>query len=209
MVINNSSIDWDVTNEIKKSFSKSSKNYNDLLYVLLFLIFALLFFVLFPHFSHRHYIWNPKNISVIEINWVNFDVSDVKVLWIPENVFDEIINEPEWSEYLLWEKKNVLFIYWDWCPYARDYDNQISKSFSETPLLKSYYSKIIIKVPQSYTLYCRNEYCPRIRLESVCWANFCIINPMAKEIIVDGSHKPSQISLLLNAYMSWNDKLLK
>ena len=158
-----------------------------------------------------------KEINEVMVDNKMVPVSNVKVVKISEWVYDSM----EWDErskYLVWSSKKVMFIYWDGCRYARAYNNQIEKAL-EDKMLSYNYQKEIIKVPQQEELLCSKWYCtddkkecyafcPSTRLRYVCWANLCIINPIAKEIVVDESQNYEQIPILLKSYLDWNNKSL-
>lgn len=198
-----------IEDEIKNEFNKNNKNRSNGLFLILgLLIFFLILFRLYSRYQHNKYIGDSKVIPFVEFNWENVSISEVTVVKIPDNVYDSIWSDSEWSEFLFWDKKNILFVYWDGCPYASAYENSISKTFSDKSFLNNYYSKNIFKVPQSYTVSCHNPNCPRFWLWRVCSASFCIINPKAKEVIVDKSQNSLQIPVLLDAYYLWEEKTL-
>ena len=200
----------DIDNEIKNNFESNSKSpFGFVILILLLIVWALAIF-----FHHRNqriaYYWDEKKISSVMLDWVTYSLSDVKVLSIPDEVYDSIWDDSSWSEYLLWSKNHMLFIFWDGCPYARAYNYMIEKTFSNDTSLDLVYSKDIAKVSNSRVIECHNEYCPELRLNRVCGTSFCIINPVVNEIVVDWSQNPEQIPILLNFYADWKDlSLLK
>jgi len=200
---------FDIDSEIENDFKKNSKiSFKSL--ILVFLCIALLFVFLKFH-SHNTLSWYTsmeKKIEYVESNWEKIYFSDLKVVKIPQKVYDSVWKNPKWSEYLFWEKKRILFIYWDWCPYARAYDSEIERAFFSDKSLWDNYLKEIVKVPQLRTLECTTQYCPEIWIEHFCGGNLCIINPVSKEIIVDNSHDEKQISSLLKLYADRSNKEL-
>lgn len=165
-------------------------------------------FKLYSNYHHINYIGDSMIIPFVEFEWENVPLSDVSVVKIPDIVYDSIWSDSEWSEFLFWDKKNILFVYLDDCPYARAYNNQTENTFSENPLLNYSYSKNILKVAQSYVLECSSRYCPSMWLDRICGAKFCIINPNVKEIVVDSSQNPEQIPTFLDFYENYDDKML-
>ena len=199
----------DIEHEIENDFMKwNKKNSKGLIIVLIFSLSLIIFFRLYSNIRAKSYIWQSKTIHFVEFEWQKVYLSDVEVVKIPDRVYDAAWIDNEWADFLFSDIKNLLFVYWDGCPYARAYESQINKVFSDDYSINNLYLKNIIKVPKSYSVTCHSEYCPRMRIGRVCSADFCIINPMAKEIVVDSSHDEKQISVLLKLYADRNDNEL-
>ncbi len=207
--------------ELKSDFkkSKSDKKSNYLIYFwAVVLIVCIYFFTHTGNFRAREV---SKSIDSLLVDWEKVELSDVKIMKIPQEVYDsmeidpsipqEAYNQMDRSreQYLLWDKKRILLITWDGCPYARRFRKELDNVFDKNAYLTRYYDKYIKETWQYVTLSCLNGYdCASIWLFENCWEWICIINPMAKEVIVDTSQKTAQILPLLKSYDTWDDRPL-
>ncbi len=206
--------------ELKSEFNKYKKNKksNFLIYILAaVLIFWIYLFIHKDKNNEIHEV--SKSLDYIQINWENIELSEVKIIKIPQEVYDSIGKEsdipPEiynqisnygemlnLDEYLSWDKKRLLLITRDGCPYARKFHNAINKAFNDNEI-NSYYSKDIKTTWKYFSFPCFDgEICASTRLFDKCWEWFCIINPITKEIIADTSQNANQILPILKAYKS-------
>ena len=113
-------------------------------------IFIIILIVLWVYrikdgfFEEDDKLFVEKKINEVKVDNKMVPVSNVKVVKISEWVYDSM-EWDEWSKYLLWSSKKVMFIYWDGCRYARAYNNQI-KNTLEDKMFSYNYEKEIIKV---------------------------------------------------------------
>lgn len=179
-------------------------------YILIICVFIIwIHFLKDGLFGRPNSLFKEKKIEQVsyENTWSN--VKDVKVIKIPQSVYDSMDGD-ERKDYLLGDKKRIMFIYRDGCPYAREFYQSISSSIKKD-MLSTYYDTAFIRVPQTEKIYCSHVYCtnnkkncwyacPSAWFRDVCWWEFCIVNPASREVIVDESQSETQISILLNSY---------
>ena len=212
----------DIYQELKSDFdnNKSNKRNKFLIYILPIAIILCLY--LFLHSDNKKVHEVSKAIEQVQVDWETVEVSNVKVINIPQEVYDSMEIDPNIpqeiynqvnidrsrEQYLIWDKKHILLITWDGCPYARKFHKELDNIFDKTPHFIRYYTKDIKETWQYIEFSCINEYCASIRLFENCWEWICIINPMAKEIIVDNSQNYKQIFPLLEWYEARNNESL-
>ena len=205
----------DVYQELKSDFNnnKSNKKSNYLIYVLAILLIVCIY--LFIRGDKSNKIREvSKSLDYIQTNWETVKVSNVKIIKIPQEVYDSMEINPDIPQevynqvhidrsrekYLLWNKKRILLITWDGCPYARKFRRELDDVFSKNTYLTRHYDKDIKETWQTISLECLDTNCASIRLFQNCWEWICIINPIAKEIIADSSQNAKQILPLLESY---------
>lgn len=216
LVVNGEKYDKEnIYQELKSDFNnnKSNKKSNYLIYVFVVLLIVCIYF--FIHGDKPNKIREvSKSLDYVQVDWETVEVSDVKVKKIPQEVYDSMEIDPNvsqeiysqanidrsWEQYLLWDKKHILLITWDGCPYARKFRKELDDIFDKDSHFSHYYDKDIRDVWQHIELSCFDRNCASIWLLENCWEWICIINPMAKEIIIDNSQDSKQIFPLLEWY---------
>ncbi len=208
--------------ELKSDFNggKVNKKSNFLVYALVILLIICVYVFVYKGGNKVRDVSN--SINHIPVDWEIVEVSDVKIMKIPQEVYDSMEIDPNipwevynrvdrsWENYLLWDKKRILLITWDGCPYARKFRKELDNIFEENAYLSRYYDKDIRETWQTVELSCLGKICSSIRLFENCWEWICIINPVAKEIIVDNSQNFKQILPLLQSYsMREKESLVK
>ena len=167
-------------------------------------------------YIYKHVDWNaPKKqrITSVEINGQTVPLHQVKIEQIPQAVYDSMKDNPHWSNHLTGNKKRVLLITWNGCPYARAYRQALDKVFKKGSPLQKQYVKDIEVTGQSVGGSCKGPLaasCPLMWIMDHCMGGICIINPQTHEAIVDESQNAQQILPLLTAYAAWTtEPLLK
>lgn len=186
-------------------------NRNAAVDVIVFLLtIAAIGFVVFKMSGDEPSIPKNQRIGFVEVNGKDVIVQDVHWVKIPQAVYDDMKIDPRWAEHLKGNKKRVLLITWDGCPYARAFHKELDSAFGKSNVFGRYYVKDVEVTGQSVSGNCNNMNCPFIWIMNNCMNGICIINPMTKEAIVDSSKNPKQILPLLMAYAKWeNDSLDK
>ncbi len=156
------------------------------------------------YFSVDWHAVTAHKLSAVQVNGKTIALQDVVALKIPQEVYDGIKDNPTYKEYLFGNKKQVLLLTWDGCPYARAYKNALTKAF-KFELLKKYYTENIVVTGQSVSVSCNANHlnCPEAWIKQNCLGKVCIINPFTKEAIVDASRDANQILPLLMAQATW------
>lgn len=207
-----------VYEELKYELKKNNKRKNNNIYKYILIAVILFFTYSYIHNSINWVQAKEQTINYIEIDWQATEVSDVKIMQIPQKVYKSMedldsssdyyknINiDKSRDQYLTWDKKHVLLITRDWCPYARSFHKELNKIFENNYNLQFSYTKDIRTTWQKYSISCINENCPAIRLNNYCSEWICIINPNTKELIIDTSQNSKQILPLLKAYDKRNN----
>lgn len=200
--------------ELKSDFksNKVSKKNNFLIYVWIILLIVCVYVFTRKGFGEVREV--SKSIDSIRVDWERVQVSDVKIIKIPQEVYDSMEIDPDIPQevynqvnidrsrekYLLWDKKRILLITWDGCPYARRFRRELDNVFEKNAYLTRYYDKDIKETWQYIEFTCFDKNCASIRLFENCWEWICIINPIAKEILADSSQNAKQILPLLESY---------
>ncbi len=158
-------------------------------------------------YCYKHIDWNrpkKKSISFVQLNKKIIPLQHVYVEQIPQAVYDGIANNATYKEFLLGDKKQVVLITWNGCPYARAFRQALDQAFKGTNL-KDFYKQNVVEVPQSssYSCHSDNLNCPQAWVMSHCASGFCIINPLTREAILDRSQNAQQIFPLLASYITW------
>ena len=151
--------------------------------------------------------WDVRTqaVKVLEIGEQTWPVSGVKVVQIPQNVYDSMERAPQWKEHLLGDKKRVLLMTWDGCPYARAFKNSLQEVFKDAQIQKAYTLEQATAAQLQAVLQT-----PCRWIMDHCMAGICIINPRTHEAVVDSSQNAGQIVPLLEGYSSWDkEPLLK
>ena len=216
----------DIYKELKSDFKKNrtNKKHNYLIYILAIVLIVCTY--LFIHGNNKIH-ETSKPLDYIQLDWEIVELSDVKIIKIPQKIYDSIEENSNVSqemynqlsrygdvisldEYLSGDKKRVLLVTRDGCPYARKFHNAINKAFTEYDV-SSQYSKDIKTTWKSFSFPCfYGEVCASDWLFNICWEWFCIINPITKEIIADTSQNTKQVLPLLRAYkLRYSEPLLK
>lgn len=161
------------------------------------------------YYGYKHIDWNPpkkKVITVVEVNGKTVPLGQVHAIQIPQEVYDSMADNPEWKGHLLGDKKRVLLITWDGCPYARAFKQALERAFT-TKYIDNFYTQDIVVTGQTVWGSCQGpqqEICPKIWIMNHCMGGICIINPKTHEAIVDESQNAQQILPLLAAYAKWD-----
>ncbi len=165
-------------------------------------------------YAYKHIDWNPPKkeaIYAVEVNGKTVPVSEVRVEQIPQEVYDSMKDNGRWANHLTGDKKRLLLITWDGCPYARAFHSELDKAFGKSGYFDKYYVKDVEVTGKSVGGYCEGplaEHCPLIWLMHNCINGICIINPKTKEAIIDESQNAKQILPLLMAYATWDTEPL-
>lgn len=173
------------------------------------LIIFLLALASIAVYIYKHIDWDKPKIHVISAVQVNnkmVPVSEVKVVQIPQATYDSMKDNPQWAHHLSGNKKRVLLMTWNGCPYARAYHAALDRAFGKSGIFNRYYIKDIEVTGQSVSGNCRGElaeHCPLVWIMNNCMGGICIINPLTKEAIVDRSQNAKQILPILMAYATW------
>jgi len=125
-----------------------------------------------------------------------------KVKNIPQEVYDSIENNSEFSQYLQGPKKHVFTLSLRGCPYAKAFANAIDQAFLEEEIATAY-QKDIVPIGRSEYLNCNGKQCPRMYLFNTCGQGLCIINPAKRQIVVEKSRSKERLMYLLAAYKDW------
>ena len=145
-------------------------------------------------------------ISQVQVNGKIAKVNNVKVVEIPQETYDSMTNNPKWKEHLSGNKKRVLLVTWDGCPYNRAFKQALQKVF-KFPKIGNFYIKDIILTGQEITVRCEGDLpwnCPMKWIMDHCANRICIINPKTHEAIIDGSSNTDQVLPILAAYAQWD-----
>ena len=158
-------------------------------------------------YCYKHIDWDRpqrKNISFVQLNKKIIPLREVYSEQIPQAVYDGIANNGTYKDFLLGDKKQVVLITWNGCPYARAFRQALDQAFKNTDLNK-YYKQNVVEVGQVFSASCNSDHlnCPQVWVMNHCGGGFCIINPQAKEAIIDKSQNAKQIIPLLQAYKTW------
>ena len=137
-------------------------------------------------------------------------ISSVKMTQIPQRIYSGAMNNPEFLDELVGNKKRVLMLTWSGCPYKVAFKNKLEQALSRPELRNEYEPHIISRSSRTFTYSCNSKdlYCPVAWVAENCMGNICIINPKTKEAIVDSSHNAAQILPLLTAYATWDNEPL-
>ncbi len=158
---------------------------------------------------YTHMDWNAlksRRIFWVSVNGKNVPLHQVKVVQIPQTVYDSMAENPKWKEHLLGNKKRVLLLTWDGCPYARAFKQSLEQIFKQTAISRAY-EKDIVVTGQSVEGFCKGDlakHCPLMWILDHCMNGICIINPQTREAIEDHSKDARQVWALLTAYSSWD-----
>lgn len=224
VIIKNEPTKKDIYQELKSDFKKqwTYKKSNFLTYILAIILIICIYLFIHKEINTVHEV--SKSIDYIQVDWKNIEVSEIKIIKIPHQVYDSMEINPNIPQevynqinidrsrekYLLWDKKHILLITWDGCPYARRFRKELDNVFNKNTYLTRYYDKDIKETWQYIEFSCFDKNCASIRLFENCWEWICIINPVAKEIIVDNSQNAKQILPLLKSYENrQNESLIK
>ncbi len=173
-------------------------------------IIVLLCLVGLGYYAYKHIDWNApkeKQISFVQVQGQTIALENVKAVQIPQQVYDSMADNPQWKEYLLGDKKRVLLVTWDGCPYERAFKRAVQKIFTFKNIT-NYYTSSIVNTGQSISVRCAGDLaqsCPMMWIMDHCVPGICIINPKTHEAIAAKSHNASQIAPLLSAYATWDD----
>lgn len=207
----------DFYQELKSDFKKNwtGKKTNYLSYILAVIAILGIYFFIHKTTTPERAPEVSKTLEYIQVDWEITKVSNVKILKIPQEVYDNMEMDPNIPQeayndidksrekYLLWDQKRILLITWTGCPYARKFRRELDNIFSKNRDVASYYLKEIKETWQTVKLYCLNGYdCAWIWLFENCGEWICIINPITREVIADSSQDAKQILPLLKAYKS-------
>ena len=129
-------------------------------------------------------------------------LKDVKIVSIPDEVYESIKQNSAAAKYLQGNEKYVLMMYTRGCPYARAFKNAFSKLFA-TNAYRPYYRKHIFELWGSTWISCNTATCPKLWIFENCGQGICIINPKLRKAVIDNSQDASQIELLLEKYKEW------
>lgn len=159
----------------------------------------------------------PKDhqLAFVNVNNKKITMQNVHVMQIPQEIYDSVTINPQWSVHLFGNQKRVLFVTWDGCPYLKAFRQALDTAFNKSSVFHRYYTRAIQFRPQTLVVTCRDAQgkptkdCAMWWLSEHCSNNICIINPLTKEMVVDESHNPKQLLPLLMAYSTWNEPLLK
>ena len=151
-----------------------------------------------------------QTIPFVEVNGKKVWVDQVKVVQIPQEIYDSIPDNAHWAGHLQGNKKRVFLSTWDGCPYRRAFHHELDKAFGKSGVFKKFYVKDVEETGQSIVVRCSSpkNICPMKWLLDHCMGNICIINPQTHEAIVDDSHDAKQILPLLMAYANWDKEPL-
>ena len=150
-----------------------------------------------------------RDIPFVQLNKKIIPLQNVYAEQIPQAIYDGIANNGTYKEFLLGNKKQVVLITWNGCPYARAFRQALDQAFRNTNL-NDFYKQNVVEVPQSssYSCHSDNLNCPQAWVMDHCANGFCIINPQTKEAIMDSSRNAKQILPLLAFYMTWEKEPL-
>jgi len=131
-------------------------------------------------------------------------IPHVKKVPIPEYVYQSLYNDTKFKRYLTGNQKYIILFTYNGCPYVKAYENGFRQHF-EQDNYGEYYRKRIINVGRVVSASCPNHTmeCATIWVYQNCFGNLCIVNPVAKQVIVDESHDAKQLGTLLNKYKEW------
>lgn len=163
-------------------------------------------------YTYKQIDWNApkqKSISHVNIDGKMYPLQGVRVVQIPPAVYDSISANTPYKDFLLGDQKRVVLITWNGCPYARAFRHAFDKAFRFKELNQNYKPRVI-EVGQTVSFSCNSDNlnCPKAWVISNCINGFCIINPQAKQAILDGSRNAKQIIPLLVAYAKWTQESL-
>lgn len=154
--------------------------------------------------------WVPperKNLSVVTVQGKQIPLEHTWILKIPPQVFSRLDLYPKDARYLTGPKKQVLFINADaTCPVTKQFGEELSK-MAQTPEFSKYYDLTKIPFGDPCKVEADTYYCPRWWAMRYC-GNACIINPKTQEVIADFSQEIGQFSIILDAYVNWDEEPL-
>ena len=140
----------------------------------------------------------------------------MKVVKIPQTVYDNMSKTTQCSEHLTGDKKRVINPYFGWD--LRNVKTSLQQAFEDDKEIRDAYvldlgggpSQIYTEIPDNAT-----EEDLRKAVQTACYwmwdhclENACIVNPATHEAIIDSSQDPAQILPLLTAYVDWNTESL-
>ena len=150
-----------------------------------------------------------KKIRSVTIEGDKMAVSNVHAEKIPQAIYDGISDNPQYKEFFLGNKKHIVMLTWDGCPYRVAFKNKVKQALAH-PALKKKYNMDIVPTGQTFYADCNSNHlnCPTVWVANHCMGSICIINPQTKEAIIDDSHDPEQILPLAAAYVNWDEEPL-
>jgi len=150
-----------------------------------------------------------RDISFVQLNKKIIPLREVYAEQIPQRIYDGIANNGTYKEFLFGDKKQVVLITWNGCPYERAFRHALDQAFQSTNLA-DFYKQNIVEVGQTVSFSCHSDNlnCPQAWVMEHCASGFCIINPQTREAIVDHSKDAKQILPLLASYMVWEKEPL-
>lgn len=126
-------------------------------------------------------------------------LKEVRLLPIPDKVYDTIPNDIKGSRYLTGNKKYVVMVLPSSCPYASAYKRALNELFKEQGY-SEYYRKRLIT---AHWTTCQTEDCSILWLYNNCGEGVCIINPQRRQVVIDNSQDRKQLPVLLEKYKNW------
>lgn len=128
-----------------------------------------------------------------------------KEIQIPQDVYDSIPTNPSFQEYLLGNKKHVLFLNIQGVPVAQYFSNAIDQAFMSPDIQAAYQKNVIPFSPSDINFSCNPPHtiCPKAWLERNCSTKICIINPQTRSVIVADVFKDYLVKPLLEKYKNW------
>ncbi len=129
----------------------------------------------------------------------------INELQIPQAVYDSIPTNPSFQEYLVGNKKQVLFFNIKGVAVAQYFSNAIDQAFLAPDIQASYQKNVIPFSSADINLSCNPPHttCPEAWLVRNCSTKICIINPQTRRVIVADVFKDYLVKPLLEKYKNW------
>ena len=150
-----------------------------------------------------------QKIRFVTIGEETIALTGVHAEKIPQAIYDGMSDNSQYQEFFLGDKKHIVMLTWDGCPYRVAFKNKVQHALAH-PALKKKYNMDIVPTGQTFYADCNSNHlnCPIVWVANHCMGNICIINPQTKEAIIDDSHDPEQILPLAAAYVNWDKQPL-
>ena len=170
--------------------------------------------------------WNDmeQSVSQVRVDGINKGIDEVKIVRIPQTVYENLDKKTTRKEHFLGAKKHVVVGSIDgFCQYWDSFVREINDVFKNEKIRKTYELTIYNADPGhencEYTPlpYADHATVEEMRkayqhpcrwIETHCRLSMCIINPQTHEAVIDSSQHPEQILPLLKTYENWKDEPL-
>lgn len=139
--------------------------------------------------------------STIQAGILTAGIPNVKVLPIPQEVYDSIPDNPSHQEIFLGDIKKVHWVSLRGCPYAAAFREAVERTLKKYP---SAYQNTMEWTSGTRWINCAPGYktCPEMWLVNNCM-ELCIINPQKRQIVALQQRNGKQAAALLEKLKDW------